>query len=365
MNETTENVPILGIKNVPLEKKILKRRYINEQKIKNYVTDAGTRGITYSHIQTKFRCNKKQAQRTLKYFHARNYLFTVRDLQFQKFDLPPTFRNRRPQRYYSTTIRAKIIEKIKEDYRNGLLSTTGMDIKSSAYSGHSATENSNARTFLELLRLLPLTTRYIHKINLFAKIEKQYYGDIDREESGKTKTAEENIGKSHVTYKYFPNGSVQIFMACSRHPYPIENEEDVNLLLTVFGQVKDRLTGHLHDYRENFVPSINSWILKQCDINADIETFGNAQIYFPSLQIKTAVTVFRMYVKSLGDRSIYRLEESKEIDSPLLSSLNMITHPYQAIANKLDILSNQLNEIISDKGRLEKESRRPFPYLRF
>ena len=42
-----------------------------------------------------------------------------------------------------------------------------------------------------------------------------------------TTQLEDNIGNSHVTYKYHRNGTVQIFVVAEKHPYKLDNETDI------------------------------------------------------------------------------------------------------------------------------------------
>jgi hypothetical protein len=86
-----------------------------------------------------------------------------------------------------------------------------------------------------------------------------------------------------VNYTYSPNGKVQISVACSRHPFRIETEEDIDNLFTFFGQIRDRMLKHLHDPRERKAPLTTKWHLVGCDINKDIMVDEKMQLTLPGI----------------------------------------------------------------------------------
>ena len=52
----------------------------------------------------------------------------------------------------------------------------------------------------------------------------------------------------------------------------------------------------------------------------------------PDIQLKYAGRVFRLYIKSLHDKAVYRSEESLTLNRALLpEALDNIRHPYRSI----------------------------------
>ena len=88
---------------------------------------------------------------------------------------------------------------------------------------------------------------------------------------------------------------------------------------------------YVSDIRERGIPLITEWILKECDLNKDIEINDKAQLYLPDIQLRYADNVFRMYIKSLHDRSVCRVENSLTIGSPLVQALDSILLPAKEI----------------------------------
>ena len=123
------NVPLHEDNNAPIDKeiRILGRGYITKKQVSVLAECHGKRGITFHDIMKAFKTEKRNAQHRIKHFHKSKVLFTAQDLIDQEIELPPTFKNHIPQKYYATSMKADIIQKIKKEYTNVLLDTTGVN----------------------------------------------------------------------------------------------------------------------------------------------------------------------------------------------------------------------------------------------
>ena len=183
-------------------------------------------------------------------------------------------------------------------------------------------------------------------------IDKEYYTALNQEPrpKNKAKLYEENIGKRRVRYTFSPNGTVQVSVVSSDNPFKLETDEDVAIIFSFFGQVRDRLLYHVSDVRERMVPNILEWRLKGCDINKDIEIDDIAQSTLPDIQLRYVNRVFRLYVKSFHDKSFLRAEESLAPDLPLVEALDSIAHPFRSIEAKVDEMTKLLKQFIARQG---------------
>src|SRR5262249_19086109 len=143
----------------------------------------------------------------------------------------------------------------------------------------------------------------------------------------KAKQHEEKIGTSIVKYLVYPNGKIMVFVACSNNPLKLEDEADESILYSFLGQVRDRLLYLVTDPHERIVPPIIKWVLTGCDINKDIAVADILQLSAINIQLKDAGKVFRLYIKSLGDKAVYRVEESVKMRSYLVDVLHTIRSP--------------------------------------
>jgi hypothetical protein len=336
------------------------RAYISKEKIEEIAIEkyrSNGNGIMFRDVITKFSIKKRQAQRSLKHFHASGVLFTAEDLICQGIDLVV---NKNPQQYFPTSIKAEILNNLRKR-KTVLVEATGVSLptgglltpSSNTTSKHplcNTLEYQKAQSFLDVLMQLPFALPYIHKLQLMLFINKEYFDQLPQDERpvNRAKPHEEIIGRRHVTYTFSPNGTIQVSVKSSATPFRLATDEDETDIYSFLGQVRDRLLHHVSDIRERQVPAITDWILKQCDLNKDIEISDKAQITLPDIQLRSASRVFRLYVKSLQGKAVCRSEESLTLNNQilLLEALDNIRHPYKLLENKLDQMSHQLKQLM-------------------
>jgi hypothetical protein len=286
---------------------------------------------------------------------------TAQDLISKGIELPINFRNTKPQRYYASSIKANILEKIK----NGPVRPTGINDSSMIILPHGPSHNSisnvlhyqRAQSFLEALVLLPFTPLFIHRIHLLLYVNRQYFNDIAKNErsGNRAKTDEEIIGRRLVRYTLSPNGTIEITVRSSDDPFRIQSNDDESNLFAFLGQVRDRLLYLLQDLKERAVPSIMKWRLIACDLNKDIKINEKAQMFLPDIQLKHADRVFRLYIKTLHDKSILRVEESLKLDLVLTEGLDNIRHPFKSFEDKMDLIIKLIQREVPQHARPDGE----------
>ena len=86
-------------------------------------------------------------------------------------------------------------------------------------------------------------------------------------------------------------------------------------------------------------------------MNRDVPITDKAQNTLPDIQLSTAYTVFRLYVKDIEGQAHYRIEESRQVNQPL-RLLESILNPYASFEKKLGLLEAKLDSLISiNKGK--------------
>jgi hypothetical protein len=305
-----------------LSKRISKKK-IEELAIQKYRTCG--QGIDFSDVM-KFDCSKTKAQRILKDCCGQRILFR-------------SPKRTSPQRYYPSVLKGDIFEKLKQKgtvpielteviSSKALLSEiTSSDVNSKT--PLSNLEERRAQNLLDILSSFGRCPLYIHKLHLQVALEPIYYTDIQKNclKYNRAKQHEEKIGKAVVKYLVYPNGKVMVFVACSNNPFKLEDEADESILYSFLGQVRDRLLYLVTDPHERIVPPIIMWILTGCDINKDVTVSDMLQLSAINIQLKDADRMFRLYIKSLGDKAVYRVEESVKMRSPLVDVLHTIRSP--------------------------------------
>jgi hypothetical protein len=291
-----------------LSKRISKKK-IEELAVQKY--RACGQGIDFSDVMD-FRCSKANAQRILKDCCLQRILFR-----------PP--KRTRPQRYYPSIIKADILENLKQKGNVPIQLTEVISSKEPL----STLEEQKAQNLFDIFNSFGQCPLYIHKLQLQLSLESRYYTDIQKTSSkhNKAKQHEEKIGTSIVKYLVYPNGKTMVFVACSNYPFKLEDESDVSVIYAFLGQVRDRLLYLMTDPHERIVPPIIKWILTGCDINKDVTVSDMLQLTAIDIQLKDADRVFRLYIKSLGDKAVYRVEESLKMRCSLVDVLRTIRSP--------------------------------------
>lgn len=317
------------------------------------------KGITFSDVINKFRCSKPKAQLRLK-----NGCKEKIDKNGKKCSILFTLNNerRKPQQYFPSCKKARIIE----NQRNRLIDATGVSYynKTSHYPLHNAIENQIVQSFLLQLNLLPGQPLHMHNVHLWTTIDKSHYNEIFLKPwpFNETKVQVERIGLREVVYKFHKRGSIEIDVACSRKPFQLETDDDVNNFFVFLGKVQYILARILSDPRERIIPAIDNWILKSCDFNKDVEIehTGSGQLMKLNIQVKHAGKAFRLYVKNLEDKFVLRGERTMKINQPITTFLNdSILSPFHLIENKFnefcDIIGKNQLEIMNRLEKMEEK----------
>lgn len=178
-------------------------------------------------------------------------------------------------------------------------------------------------------------------------VDKEYYNQLPQNEGhiNRAKRHEEHIGTRHVNYTLSPNGTIEIAVKSSDTQFKLETDDDELAIFSFIGQVRDRLLYVVRGPKERHVPPVMEWVLKQCDLNKDVEINDKTQVTLPDVQLKTTAKVFRIYIKSLQDKAVCRAEESLKLDLLLPEALDNIRHPYKSIESKLLDIDQQIKEL--------------------
>jgi hypothetical protein len=344
------NILSRQVAHVPIRCRRITRKIIEDLATEKYRSCG--KGITFQDLQKAFFLTKPQAQRSLKYYHDGRVLFTAGDLNSQGIYL---IENTNPQQYFPSCKKADILEDLKKRSRNVQVEPTGSNLYNLSNHSNRANALSNilgnhkAQSFLDVLILLPFAQLHIHRLQLTLFIDREYYQTLTKKAMpiNLGKPFEVHIGRRYVNYIFYRNGRVEIAIRSTDTPFKLENDEDVSVLFSFFGQVRDRLIHWVSDVWERKVPGITDWILKACDLNKDVEIDERAQLCLPDIQLKYAGQVFRMYIKSLQDRAVCRVERSLTLGVPLVQALEGIMFPTRAFNGLRDEITQLRQEVAS------------------
>jgi hypothetical protein len=321
------------------------KSYIHSSTIIDLATDKFEKtgkGITYKDLMDAgIVIHKRHAQDILKYHLRKGDIFTLKD--------------KRPQQYYPTGIRAEVIEKIA---KNTPIDPTGVGILSTSHSSSSPSKSPLCQCFqytsihtLEgyVLPLLPDAPLFIHNMHFKTKILPECYSELElpsyKRNKGEYHT--EIIGKARVDYVLYASGTVDIQSSCSNNPYKLETEEDRFRIIEFFGQIRAGLINLLNDKHERIVDDVLEWELTECDINRDIKVSDLLHFSAIKVQVKHLDHLFSIYIKSMGTDTVCRIEERKRPNQSAIEFINDVFNPVERVEKHLAEIGRKIDRICS------------------
>ncbi len=317
------------------------RSYIHSSTIIEIATNKfkkTRKGITYIDlIDAGIALHKTHAQDILKYHLRTGNLFTLKD--------------RRPQQYYPTPIKAEVIEKIA---KNTPIDPSGVGIllptlSSSKFPLSQCLQLTTVHT-LEgyVLPLLPEAPLYIHNMHFKTKVLPECYSELDlpyyKRNNGKHHA--EIIGKTGVDYVFYSKGTVDIHAKCSNNPYKLETEEDHFRIIEFFGQIRAGLINLLKDKHERIVDDVLEWELTECDINKDIKVSDLLHFSAIKVQVKHLNHLFSIYIKSIGKDTVCRIEERKHPNQSAIDFINDVFNPVEKLEKQIAEYAKKVEKAI-------------------
>jgi hypothetical protein len=286
---------------------------------------------------------KRQAQTVLKHHLKRGALFTIAD--------------KRPQRYYPSCLKSEIL---KKELRNNIpidplgvdnilpcYSTPSGDIKPKHPLSQCLGYMANYTLAGYILPLLPEAPLRVHNLHFAIKIIPDCYQELNlpRYKRNQGKFHEEIIGKTKIDYILYASGAVVIHTTCSNYPFIVETEEDRLKLVGFFGQVRAGLIHLLNDRHERIVPDISEWEVVECDFNKDIKISDFLHMNALKIRIKHLDHLLGIYVKAVGQDTVFRVEETKHPRVRITDFITGIFNPMDSVQKELQGLAGDIRDI--------------------
>jgi hypothetical protein len=236
---------------------------------------------------------------------------------------------------------------------------TGVNHSSSPLSLVPPVLNNNDQMILEtleghILPLLPTEPSYIHNIHLKFSIIPQCYVELGSPtiSGNKGKKTTEVLDTSKVDYTFYPNGTVNVEVMCSNHPFRLQTEEDRSRLLVFLGQIEQVLISVLSASHGRIVPNVLEWEVTECDINKDIKVSDWFHYTGLKIQVKHMNHLFSLYIKKMGKDAVYRVEERKHPHKPVLDFINDIFNPIEKVEKEIAALDTKISAVYDIVSKL-------------
>jgi hypothetical protein len=286
--------------------------------------------------------HKNHAQDILKYHKRKGDIFILKD--------------KRPQQYYPTNIKSKVIEKIA---KNTPIDPTGVGILPTSPSSSSTSKSPLSPQCLQytaihtlegyVLPLLPKAPSFIHNMHFKTKVLPECYSQLDLPsyKGNNGKYHAEIIGKARADYVFYASGTVDIHASCSNNPYKLETEEDRFRIIEFFGQIRAGLINLLNDKHERIVDDVLEWELTECDINRDIKVSDLLHFSAIKVQVKHLDHLFSIYIKSMGKDTVCRVEERKHPNTSPIKFINDVFNPVERLEKQVAENTKMIDKVIS------------------
>jgi hypothetical protein len=252
------------------------------------------KGLKSSHlVDIGFAKNDADARSKIKRCVAKNILFT--------------FGHKRPQEYYPTILKAQVMSHL-------LPEIVPKDHSGVNHKLEELLQEVRLQSLEYILAQLPEAPLGIHNPHMFFSTTPEYYNDIDSTPlpRNRAKSFKKPIGKALVTCSVYPNGTVDIQIACNKNPFRLESEDDISNFVAYLGEVKAFVAIVLSDPRSRAIPDVMDWILTECDINKDVEVsnaFSLVSLHTQgNFRVRDYEYVLRTYFKLLGSKTVFRNE---------------------------------------------------------
>jgi hypothetical protein len=154
------------------------------------------------------------------------------------------------------------------------------------------------------------------------------------------------IGKSKVDYTFYPIGTVTVEVMCSNHPFRVQTEEDRSRVLGFFGQLQQVLVSILGDSHERIVPNVLEWEVTEYDINKDIKVSDWFHCTALKIQVKHMDHLFSIYIKSMGEDTVYRIEERRHPHIPALDFINDVFNPLEKVEKLISGFREEQKQLV-------------------
>jgi hypothetical protein len=95
------------------------------------------------------------------------------------------------------------------------------------------------------------------------------------------------------------------------------------------------------------------WELTQCDVNRDIRVSDWLQFTGIKIQVKHMDHLFRIYIKSMGEKRVCRIEESltcnasKDGKSSAIETISAIFNPVEKVQKQIEEVGKKVDLVLS------------------
>jgi len=108
----------------------------------------------------------------------------------------------------------------------------------------------------------------------------------------------------------------------------------------------------LADMHERIVPDMMEWCVTECDINKDTKVSDLFHFSAVRIQVKHLDHLFRIYIKSMGEDTVCRVEASLHPNKPAIKVIDSVFNSAEGIERMVWALQDKVTETHSMVTRI-------------
>ena len=108
----------------------------------------------------------------------------------------------------------------------------------------------------------------------------------------------------------------------------------------------------LADMHERIVPDMMEWCVTECDINKDTKVSDLFHFSAVRIQVKHLDHLFRIYIKSMGEDTVCRVEASLHPNKPAIKVIDSVFNSAEGIERMVWALQDKVTETHSMVSRI-------------
>jgi hypothetical protein len=169
----------------------------------------------------------------------------------------------------------------------------------------------------------------IHRLHLYVVLNaEEFSGDVYPLLSGCSRITEKGakvyprlIGGYSVDFHINPNNTVMVYTESSKNSLPLTSEQDKDEILAWLGEIRQSLKSILFSHRSNIVPPVSEWIVTSVDLAVDPQAPSALHFSNNRVKVKHLSHIYQIYIKSLGNKSVRRVEVEDNPNKPAIEWL--------------------------------------------
>lgn len=153
-----------------------------------------------------------------------------------------------------------------------------------------------------------------------------------------------------VEFHFNPNNTVMVYTESSKNPLLLASQQDKEEIAFWMGEIRQSLKSILSSHRSDIVPPVSEWVVTGVDLSVDPMAPSSLHFSNNKVKVKHLNHVFQSYVKSLGSKTVTRLEMEDSPNKPAIEWLEE-RFTFEGLQRRQTALEDQLLAMADDRAQ--------------